>query len=48
MFFSWIFKEKRDSNYFDEWEFGEECNECGEFFEDCNCKNCGDNDCEEF
>ncbi len=37
-------KKHKEKDFFEEWM--EECDECGEYFEDCECKDCGDEDCE--
>lgn len=36
-------KEKKQNIFDDDWE--ENCSECDEYYEDCECEDCPDDDC---
>ncbi len=40
---------RKDTGLFEDDEDADfECDQCGEYFEDCECDDCGDDDCEDY
>ncbi len=54
--FDWLFStdkdngaKRKDRGIFEADEDADfECDQCGEYFEDCECDDCGDDDCEDY